>query len=162
MYVSIEIDYLDDKKEVLETKNDYIFAFPSKGKATVLFPNIEKEYYEYNIRINAFELTDYISFSNYIKIEDTNKSEQQQIDVKIKNVSDSSIPFVIINATFYKNNKVVAVSEETIVNLESNNETVIPIYYPSDIDKKYELIDFDNYEITLKSAYDIKKDAINE
>ena len=150
VYVRVSLEMLDSNKNVINTKEKYVRV----GKNNSAYVVIRQEYdeakyasYTYTSEIDEEKIEDYDSIFKKIDISYKETSDNIVVSVINKGNRTTTVYGLLI---FYKNNKIVAVSEATEYNLMHTSTRNIEVRYP--LEKIGKKISYDRIYLVLNEV----------
>ena len=151
-----KVDFYDENGTLIDTKDTVVRGVRAKTKNYALL-NIysdKKEYDKY--KINTKVKKSYISkiYNDKIEIISQNKVDGSLVG-QIKNNHTEKIDHIELLGIYYdSNNKIIAVSEESLFDVDAGETTSFKMYIPTGDD--YKTINYNKVEIIVRIAYDLQ------
>lgn len=145
--MKIEVEFYDENNNIIGNDSEEINAVGSNSKIAIDMYSTPDKFDNYKIFIDAKETTD---ISYFDKIEIKHNSSGNAIAVQAINNSNEDIEYIGTSIVFYKDNNVIGYDDGIKDNIAPTRSANFTFNYPTD--KKYQKVEFDNYEIFLTYA----------
>lgn len=146
--LNLEIDYLDDDKNIILNEAKNVLLVASKNEIVLKVDNVPSEYKDYKIDYDVSIPAIIKDYTDEIEVIDKMGS---RVIANVKNTSDVTINNLSLAVVFYNNKKVVGYDEEMILDLKSNEKGTLEFFNPMDKDHNY--VKYDDYKIYINYAY---------
>ena len=146
--LNLEIDYLDDDKNIILNEAKNVLLVASKNEIVLKVDNVPSEYKDYKIDYDVSIPAIIKDYTDEIEVIDKMGS---RVIANVKNTSDVTINNLSLAVVFYNNKKVVGYDEEMILDLKSNEKGTLEFFNP--MDKNHNYVKYDDYKIYINYAY---------
>lgn len=147
-----QVNFYDENNNLIDTEDAY-FEPVNPGKSVFEYVRTPNEAFS-SYKTNIIKCDKNLIYVDYLKdIETKTKDTGDKLLVEVTNNSNKDIEVVDLFAFFYKDDKLVGISNSNMP-VKANGTVTVTIYYPSN--KKYSDIKFDRSEVVAQAAYSME------